>query len=362
MLTNDCFGADYQEARRKFLEAARACNAKLEAACHPERGPDGGELFTDIARIGAADAEAMLVMISATHGVEGFCGSGAQIDWMRRGEASRLPQGVGVLLIHAINPYGFAWLRRTTHENVDLNRNWIDFAKPLPENREYEKLCDAIVPQSWKDESRAAAGATLAAYAQKNGMAALQQAVSGGQYTNPQGVWFGGQSPTWSRRQQEAIFGAYLRQAGRIAILDYHTGLGPSGYSEQISVFAGSTHEYRRARSWYGANVVSMPDGASSSALILGDGLQAAPALLPRAEVTPLALEYGTKPPMEVVEAVRADAWLHAHGDPLSSAGQAIKRQIRDAFYEDTDIWRGMVLGQSLQACRQAVIGLAAGS
>ena len=104
-----------------------------------------------------------------------------------------------------------------------------------------------------------------------------------------------------------------------------------------------------------------MPDGAPSSALIFGDGLQA-PTLLPQAEVTPLALEYGTKPPMEVVEAVRADAWLHAHGDPLSPAGQAIKRQIRDAFYEDTDIWRGMVLGQSLQACRQAVTGLAASS
>ncbi|MEI9983565.1 MAG: DUF2817 domain-containing protein [Aliidongia sp.] len=69
MLTNDCFGADYQEARCKFLEAARACGAALETVRHPERGPDGGELFTDIARIGPADAEAMLVMISATHGV-----------------------------------------------------------------------------------------------------------------------------------------------------------------------------------------------------------------------------------------------------------------------------------------------------
>src|SRR5262249_44942823 len=156
---------------------ARACNATLEATSHPERGPDGGELFTDIARIGAADVEAMLVMISATHGVEGFCGSAAQIDWMRRGGASRLPKGVGVLLIHAINPYGFAWLRRTTHENVDLNRNWIDFAAPLPTNREYEILRDAIVPESWTNESQAAAGAMLVAYAQKNGMAALQQAV-----------------------------------------------------------------------------------------------------------------------------------------------------------------------------------------
>ncbi len=359
MLTNDCFGTDYQAARGKFLEAARAAGATLEAARHPERGPDGGELFTDIGLLGPADAEAMLVMISATHGVEGFCGSGAQIDWLRRGEAARLPKGVGVLLVHAINPYGFAWLRRVTQENVDLNRNWIDFTAPLPENRDYDSLRTAIVPESWTDEARAAAGATLGAYMQQHGMAAFQQAISGGQYSDPQGVWFGGQAPTWSRRQQEAIFSTYLGQASKVALLDYHTGLGPSGYAELISVFPGTAPEYRQARDWYGANVVSLPDGASSSAVIQGDGLKAAPALLPQAAVTPLALEYGTKPPMEVVEAVRADAWLHAHGDPLSPAGQAIKRQIRDAFYEDSDIWRGMVLGQSLQACRQAVIGLA---
>ena len=30
---------------------------------------------------------------------------------------------LAVMMVHAINPYGFAWLRRTTEEGVDLNRN-----------------------------------------------------------------------------------------------------------------------------------------------------------------------------------------------------------------------------------------------
>ena len=42
--------------------------------------------------------------------------------------------GVAVLYVHALNPYGFSWWRRTTHENVDLNRNFHDFSKPLPRN------------------------------------------------------------------------------------------------------------------------------------------------------------------------------------------------------------------------------------
>ncbi|MGC1303953.1 MAG: M14 family metallopeptidase [Caulobacteraceae bacterium] len=353
------FATDYQSARSKFIEAAAEQGAALESIAHPERGPDGREIFTDVALLGDPKAEAVLVMISGTHGVEGFCGSGAQVDWLRRGEAGRLAPSVAALLVHAINPYGFAWLRRTTHENIDLNRNWIDFSKAAPQNPGYAALRLAIVPERWTDAARAEASATLGAYAHEHGFEALVQALSGGQYDDARGIFYGGAAPAWSRRQQTAIVEHYLVGAARVAFLDYHTGLGAAGYAEPISTFAVETGEFRRACAWYGRNVVSLPEGGSSSALILGDGLSAAPALLPRAEVTPIALEYGTKTTQEVLEALRADAWVHAYGDPLSPEGQTIKRQVRDAFYLDTDLWRGMVLGQSLQACRQAALGLA---
>ena len=106
------FSATYAEARTKFLDAAAAAGAALSSYAHPERGPDGGELAADVAWIGPADAEGVLVMVSATHGVEGHCGSGAQLDWLRRGEAARRAANVAVVLVHAINPYGFAWSRR----------------------------------------------------------------------------------------------------------------------------------------------------------------------------------------------------------------------------------------------------------
>ena len=59
------------------------------------------------------------------------------------------------------------------------------------------------------------------------------------------------------------------------------------------------------------------------------------------------------------MDAVRADNWLHHHGDPRSAKGLAIAAATRAAFYTDTDLWRGMVLGQSLFATRQALAGLA---
>jgi hypothetical protein len=359
MNSADSFSADYAQARGKFREAAAEAGGALEAMTHPERGPDGGELAADVAWFGPRDAPAVLVMISGTHGAEGFCGSGAQVDWLRRGGAAGLPAGVAVLIIHAINPYGFAWLRRVTHENVDLNRNWIDFGGQPPGNAGYDQLADAICPADWTPEAQVASFQVLGAFIAKNGMMAMQQAVSGGQYNHPKGVFYGGAGPTWSRRTQTAIFDHYLKGAGRIGIIDYHTGLGPWGYGEQIITDRVGSPGYDRARRWYGGAVTSPSSGTSTSADIVGDGLAAAPVLLAHAEVTGMALEVGTQETMSVLNALRADAWLHAHGDPLSDEGRAIKTLVRDAFYGDADDWKGMVAGQSLLAVKQAIAGLA---
>jgi hypothetical protein len=358
-MAGSAFSVSYAEARAKFLEAAKSAGASLSAYEHPEPGPDGGKLATDVAWIGPADARGVLVLVSGTHGVEGHCGSGAQVDWLRRGEAARRAPDVAVMLVHAINPYGFAWSRRVTHENVDLNRNFIDFSAPLPANPAYDRLADAVKPPTWTEESRAQSRATLLAYARDHGFPALIQAMSGGQYSHPDGIFYGGQGETWSRRTLTAIFRERLSAAREVGIIDYHTGLGPEGYGEQIVSAMPETDEYRRAALWHGLAVASQSGGESVSAKLAGDWLDAAPGLMPHARVTGIALEYGTVDSAEVLEALRADNWLHAHGDPKSPQGQAIKAQVRAAFYVDTDLWRGMVLGQSLIAARQALAGLA---
>jgi len=134
--------------------------------------------------------------------------------------------------------------------------------------------------------------------------------------------------------------------------------------NSRYGVAAGTTARvqaaYERARTWYGDTITCPAAGDSTSADIKGDGLAAAPVLLAHAEVTGMALEVGTQSVTSVLGALRADAWLHAHGDPASPQGRDIKRQMRDAFFGDADDWKGMVAGQSLLACRQAIRGLAA--
>ena|ERR1700732_4275619 len=107
-----------------------------------------------------------------------------------------------------------------------------------------------------------------------------------------------------------------------------------------------------------GAAIRSTVDGTAAAARVVGDGLTAAAALLSGREVTAMALEVGTLPREQVDVALRADAWLHAYGDPFSPQAKVIKSQLRAAFYGDPDDWKGMVVGQSLLAYRQALAGL----
>jgi hypothetical protein len=358
-MTHLAFSTDYNAARAHFRTAAAAVSgAKVESVTYPARGPSGEELTTDMAWIGPTAAPKVLVMVSGTHGVEGFCGSGAQIDWLERGEASRMPGDMAALLVHAINPYGFAWRRRVTHENIDLNRNWVDFATVAEKNKEYGHIAEFLCPADWTVESRKRTQAALHEYAAKHTFPKFVQAVSGGQHTYPQGLFYGGKEPAAARSALAQVLTEYLSGAQRVGIIDYHSGLGPSGFGELIAAALAETETYRRVRAWYGTNVQPIGTQGEEFARIAGDWLSAAPGLLPHATVTGVALEFGTVGPLEVLEALRADNWLHTRGDPAGPEATAINAQMLNAFYLDNDAWRGMVLGQSLATTRHAVAGL----
>ncbi|HKF73562.1 MAG TPA: M14 family metallopeptidase [Stellaceae bacterium] len=360
MAVRDYFSRDYGEARKKFRDAATRAGAALATYVNPKaKGLHGEELATDVARLGPRDSGRVLITISATHGAEGFCGSGAQVGSFEAGLGRELPADTALLAIHAINPYGFAWLRRVTEDNVDLNRNFVDHAAPLPRNPGYDELADAICPSEWQDAALAAAQKKLDAYRKKHGAAALQAAITVGQYNHADGVFYGGGRPTWSRETLLKIVSEHVGRARRIAAIDFHTGLGPWGYGEPIVTHAPNTPGLARARQWYGDRITSPMLGNSTSADVKGDILTGLERRHRSADLTCLALEYGTLPLQQVLDAVRADNWLHVHGDVASAQGREIKAMVRDAFYGDKDDWKGMIFEQAIAAERNALRGLA---
>jgi len=176
------------------------------------RGPDGLPLFIDIAYLrgdGLADAEVpdrAFLHSSGTHGVEGFVGSAVQVRLLteaaagRRPELTPPPRGMTVL-IHAVNPFGFAWNRRFSPTNCDLNRNWLvpssfeeQAAAGLPALfHAYRDLIapDAVPdPTSWSEWAwtRARAGLAIALH----GLDSLKAAVAAGHRVLPSAMYFGG--------------------------------------------------------------------------------------------------------------------------------------------------------------------------
>jgi len=362
MLVHDCFGADYSDARARFLGAAGDAGARITTYQHPLRGPQREQLFADLAWLGPQTASRLLVTMSATHGVEGFCGSGCQVATFRALGADALPADTALVQIHAINPHGFAWLRRVTEDNVDLNRNFVPHdGTPYPVNEGYEALADAILPTAWSGAPRAAADARLQSYGQQHGLARLQWALSGGQYSHPHGIFFGGHAPTWSNRTLAAIVRDHLSRARVLGMIDYHTGLGPYGTGEIIAALPLASAGAKRTRHVLGAEVTSPDDGSSSSAPLTGVNQPAIEAMLGGTTYFGCALEYGTWPVPDVLNALRGDAWLHAHGDLDSEEARTIKAAVRRAFYPDADDWRRMVWQRAEDVTRRCLRGLGEG-
>ncbi|MDT9000578.1 M14 family metallopeptidase [Paucibacter sp. APW11] len=357
------FSQRYAEARQRWLAIVEQLGLDAEPHWHPLLGRDGERLALDVLRQGKPQADKLLIISSGCHGVEGFCGSAIQhallcdADWNAAVREAQ-QQGVAVLTLHALNPHGFSWWRRVTQEGVDLNRNFVDFHAPLPANPGYEALAGALVPAHWPPSD--ADQAQLRAYAQAHGEAALQAAITGGQYSHELGLFYGGHAPTWSQQTLRQLLREHGHAARQIAWLDLHTGLGPSGVGERIFTGRNEAAAITRARAWWGEGLTTLFDGSSSSAPLQGLMWHAVYQECPRADYTGIALEFGTVPLAEMIDALRADHWLEAHPEAPPALAAAIKRQIRDAFYTDTDTWKTQILQQGKAAALQGLRGLQA--
>ncbi len=354
------FSKDYQSARERFHKASRAAGAEVQSIVNDAAtGREGEALTTDIAWHGPEDAEAVLVTLSGTHGVEGFCGSGAQVGTLESGEADRLPARTALLQVHAVNPYGFSWLRRVTEGNVDLNRNfWPHGEEAYPENKGYRELHPILCPETWDDATIARTGRQLKEYVETHGQEATRSAISGGQYSHADGLFYGGRQAEWSHRTLLSVLAERLSGAKRVVLIDYHTGLGPHGHGERICADAPGSPGHARAEAFFDADITSPFLGTSTSVPLHGVNILGIARTLAHCELTAVALEYGTRPTPEVRQALRADNWLHHHGDPASAKGKAIKEQIRDAFYPDTAAWKEAVWERALETQRMALAGL----
>src|SRR5437588_3817673 len=115
------FSSDYFTARARFRQGVEKAGGRLESLPLDPEGPENEDLSIDIGWFGSDNPRRVLLHSSGLHGVEGFPGSAIQLQLLE--DVPRLAEDSALIIVHVLNPFGMAWLRRVNENNVDLNRN-----------------------------------------------------------------------------------------------------------------------------------------------------------------------------------------------------------------------------------------------
>ena len=358
----------YDECRARFRRTAAEVGLPVRSDAITALGPDGQRLTLDavwISRTPTSAPRRALTILSGVHGVEGFVNSALQCDLLARlgtveGRAA-LPDDVGVLLVHAVNPWGMAWWRRQNESNVDLNRNWRRSEVEPLQNDPYDEIHELACPDTPTLPSLDDLLVAAASFVETRGLAWVRDAITKGQYRHPDGLHYGGERTEESNRILQRLVEERLVGVERALTIDLHTGHGPRGELTLLSdqPIGSSQHEFFTSR-FPGVRVEATADnpdattGVKSGQIANGfDELLAAADGHVAHYAT--SAEWGTASDEEQLVATYLESWVARHGDRADPEHAAIVWQYRDCFTPDDPAWEATCLATGRRFLDDAV-------
>lgn len=344
------FSDSYAVAREKFCEAASR-GWKLESL--PREGGREGEFQTDIACAGPESPQKVLLISSGLHGVEGFLGSAIQLQLLTELTSEQLSRrNLGVILVHSLNPFGFARLRRFDENNVDLNRNFL-----LPEEEYrgahpfYRQVNPLLNPTRWP-KRELPVPLQAAVWILRHGFRTLQQAIAEGQYDFPHGLFFGGSGPSATLCFVEEQILPRLSGSQQVLHLDIHSGLGQYGRDKMLLDHDVQSTEMVVLENLFGQQLAHQESGVFYQAR--GSFNRWLRQRIPQA--VSLCWEFGTYRPVSVLSALRAENAAYHWGDHRCPGFQQAKQRLKDVFIPPQRAWREMVLANARERLRDLLL------
>jgi hypothetical protein len=360
MADASAFSPDYGAARARFRSAALALGCHTEELSIAAPGPEGEELTIDMARLGSERPRRAVVVSSGLHGVEGFFGSAVQAAMLEEELGGFSPEdGTALVLVHALNPFGFAWLRRVNEDNVDLNRNFLrpgEAYEGAPEG--YAELDGLLNPP--KAPGRISAFLPKAGLKiLQHGLPTLKNAVAGGQYQFPLGVFFGGSGPSQTQQLLRRALPGWVGRAERVLHIDFHTGLGERATYKLFADHPWGSDELEGLGQLFGSDVVEPWEPREGTSYEIRGGLGTwCKALLPDVRYDVLAAEFGTVSVLKVIEALHRENRAWHWGDRESPEARHTREALRDTFAPPDRAWRDEVVPQGIRVVEQAIEAL----
>lgn len=356
------FPTTYEESRARFRATLDSVRSRWPGA-RPDSYAlrDHPELSIDWIAAEAPRPRRLFMLTTGIHGIEGYVGA-AMMDLFVAEFLPRLdPQECGLILLHAINPWGMKHHRRSNPQNVDLNRNFITRWDGLPEvNPEYDRLPASFASArplgSWTLATLGFYGG-VARSMLRLGVGGSREAILRGQYRHAQGLYFGG---TETQEEAGVLMGmqeAALAKYDQIVHLDMHTGYGPRTQMSLVNAASEPAASEECARNFcYPLVVKTNPDEFYS---IHGDmteyWYEMRQTRYPDKPVYAAAFEFGTfgdsmPAAIRSLRATILENRLHLHGASDPAAGEKVRREYEDLFNPSDAAWREKALLDARQA------------
>lgn len=355
-----CFDRDYSVCRDKFLATANRLDLVQQSFLNPIAGSAGETLTTDTALLGDSDADNLIILISGTHGLEAFAGSGIQIGLLDVYSKAKT-NGTAILFVHALNPWGAAHLRRQNEDNVDVNRNFLNPSE-LPIDNKYYDLLHPIIHRSdffIGGHRNREADLEIESFVNAHGHAAYCSALFQGQSRHADGVGYSGLEPCWSNLTIKEICHKYGADRTRVAIIDLHTGLGRFGHGSLMLTQATNGLDFEIARRWFGNDLISIRDAKMVPYQPIGDMISTLQTLFAsRTTVVGVALEFGTYEEKLLMQSQVDDSWLEQFGENPSPTRDSIKKASVDFFCPNSSEWQEQVFFRSKQVITRLAVAM----
>jgi Protein of unknown function (DUF2817) len=340
----DSFSPDYYTARDRFRHQTSALGWQQESHLV------GEDLSIDIAISNYLPSRPTMLVSSGLHGGEGFLGSAVQLTLL---DSGHLAHNINWVFIHALNPYGFANLRRCNEDNIDLNRNFLLTGEEYRGSSPiYGKISPLLNPErigqvDWFLPKMLGAIA-------KYKLANIWQAVAEGQYDFPKGLFFGGQAASKTQQILQEHLPDWIGASQNILHLDFHTGLGKWGTYKLLMDTAVTPAELQELQSYFGVEYILAVDGGKKKYQVRGNIGQWTRHLLQPRNYNYFCAEFGTYSFAKVLLALRQENYVHNWLDVADPAYLRAKERMKEIFCPESDQWRSLVIKKSMEIVEQS--------
>ena len=358
----DYFPSSYEDSRERFRQSLSLLQAKWpDARLENHLLKEHPDLSIDWMWAEPREKENLVILSTGEHGIEGYVGA-AMLKVFIEEFAPRLnPENTGLLLIHAINPWGMKYHRKVNENNVDLNRNFTYGGEFDPAiNPEFKRIEYLLNPQNqmrsfWIENllfwSRVVKSLLTEGYA------VTSRATLLGQHHTSNGFFFGGTSYQETTKVAMDLYRQALQEYQNGIQFDMHTGYGPR-YQMSVIVPPNDPISSDEAMKKFNYPLVQKID-ADEFYEISGDMgeyyYRLIQAEYPGKQLFACGFEFGTfgDSLLARIRSLRSMVFenqLHWHGAKSEKTAEQVHSEFEKHYYPGEAKWREKALADGRQA------------